>query len=505
MRTIVLFCLLLGLGCGRADDGPAIWDELPAVDADHLVGPYAGRQICPMCQHGYDAGMLVFLRSDVAPADARRLSTLLQAMTAEIADARFRSFVLVTGAKPSAELLEILRGSGSSWHVAHLPATERAQAARDFSLALDQRSHALVFAQRRLLWRFDPESISSSDLQALRAHSGYAMALLKSSYPVAVSAGGPDTPKGLLWAAPAQLSAHIKIAAGAAMRVCLLDAAGKRPRAGALVSLQLREAPARRHWARSDAEGCVEVQGLVVGQQILLELQQALQPAQTTRYTLTADDRQDVQVTARDVEVSAATITGAVTGQERVVGLPCEGCTLVFDGLPQPLRTRARIAPANEPGESLQLSGTVRDGSGAARAGVVIYAYQTDRGGRYPPDRERTGAAANHGRLRGWAVSAADGSYAFDTIRPASYPFRREPQHIHMHVIEPGRCTYYLGDVLFADDPYLKASHRARPHQLRGGSGVVRPQGSAAAGWSARRDISLGANVPGYAGCLGKS
>lgn len=199
--------------------------------------------------------------------------------------------------------------------------------------------------------------------------------------------------------------------------------------------------------------------------------------------------------------MQSALIAGAVTGREGVVGLPCEGCTLVFDGLPMRQSSRARIAPIEEPGERLRLSGTVRDASGLARSGIVVYAYQTDRKGRYPRDRNSKGADAVHGRLRGWAVSAADGSYEFDSIRPASYPFHREPQHIHMHVIEAGRCTYYIGDVLFDDDPYLDGDHRSRPHQLRGGSGVVHPQGSAEAGWSARRDITLGANVPGYADC----
>ena len=120
---------------------------------------------------------------------------------------------------------------------------------------------------------------------------------------------------------------------------------------------------------------------------------------------------------------------------------------------------------------------------------------------RQPPATRSRGAAARHGRLRGWARTDASGRYAFDTIRPGAYPDGDEPQHIHLHVIEPGRCTYYIGDVLFDDDPRLTTQARVAEEHARGGSGVVHPVGSARNGWNATRDITLGSNVPGYAAC----
>ena len=77
------------------------------------------------------------------------------------------------------------------------------------------------------------------------------------------------------------------------------------------------------------------------------------------------------------------------------------------------------------------------------------------------------------------------------------------PQHIHMHVIEPGRCTYYLGDILFTDDPLLTPARRLQERNARGGNGVAR-HGNKLAGLERSRGIStLGLNVPGYRGCTG--
>ena len=132
---------------------------------------------------------------------------------------------------------------------------------------------------------------------------------------------------------------------------------------------------------------------------------------------------------------------------------------------------------------------------------MIVYAYQTDAEGHYPRDPQLNGSAARHGRLRTWVRSDAAGRYELKTIRPASYPGTRIPQHIHLHLIEPGRCTYYIGDVLFADDPLLTPALQAREAAARGGSGIVQPDQNPDGGWHATRDITLGANVPGYEGC----
>lgn len=190
----------------------------------------------------------------------------------------------------------------------------------------------------------------------------------------------------------------------------------------------------------------------------------------------------------------AALVVGTATSSEPILGGPCEGCELVFEGLPDKLSAQARIAPEAEPGEPLILEGTVRTPTGQPASGVIVYAYQTDRGGLYPSANTR------HGRLRAWTRTAADGSYRFDTIRPGAYPEQHIPQHVHMHVIEPGRGTYYIDDVHFDDDPLLTPAIRRNLLSGRGGAGLVVPTKDSSGVWRVRRDIILGENIPGYEG-----
>lgn len=186
-----------------------------------------------------------------------------------------------------------------------------------------------------------------------------------------------------------------------------------------------------------------------------------------------------------------------VSLREPVIGA-CDGCEAVFDGLPLVPGSRARIAPIGEPGEPLTLTGTVTDLRGQPQPGVIVYAYHTDRGGLYPPpDVATAGAARRHGRLRGWARTDGNGGYRFDTIRPGAYPREQMAEHIHMHVIEPGRATYYLDDVVFRDDPKLTARQIRALSGGRGGNSIATPERRDGV-WRVRRDIVLGQNVPGY-------
>ncbi|RDZ27181.1 hypothetical protein [Lysobacter silvisoli] len=193
----------------------------------------------------------------------------------------------------------------------------------------------------------------------------------------------------------------------------------------------------------------------------------------------------------------------AASGQARepVIGLPCEGCEAVFDGLPAQLSSRARIAPKSEPGAPMVVVGRVLDAAGRPRAGVVVYAYQTNSQGVYPQSPSvRDPETRRQGTLRAWVRSDAAGRYAFDTIRPGSYPGEDVPEHIHMHVIEPGCSTYYLDDIMFADDPKLTRKQRDSLVRERGGDGVSTPARKDGV-WYVTRDIHLGRNIPGHRAC----
>lgn len=184
-----------------------------------------------------------------------------------------------------------------------------------------------------------------------------------------------------------------------------------------------------------------------------------------------------------------------------IVGLPCEGCDAALDGMPAQPASSVQLAPPGEPGEPLRLTGIVRDAAQRPRAGVIVYAYQTDHAGIYPAAASAsTESARRHGRLRAWAATDATGAYTFRTIRPGGYPDSDLPQHIHLHVIEPGCATYYIDDVMFSDDPRLTPRVVRELDIGRGGHGIVTPTRHDGV-WQVQRDIVLGRNIDGYRDC----
>lgn len=182
---------------------------------------------------------------------------------------------------------------------------------------------------------------------------------------------------------------------------------------------------------------------------------------------------------------------------ERQVGGGCEDCALMFAGMPSTLSWKTKLAPDDEPGEPLIISGTIykRDGKTPARD-VILYVYQTDNKGLYSPGPQQT-QARRHGHLRGWVKTDAQGRYEFHTIRPASYPNSQNPQHIHPIIKEPGLSLYWIDEFLFDDDPVLTEQEKAR-QEKRGGSGIIKLSKNAEGVWMGKRDIILGLHIPNY-------
>ncbi len=180
----------------------------------------------------------------------------------------------------------------------------------------------------------------------------------------------------------------------------------------------------------------------------------------------------------------------SATAEEPVIGGPCQGCELVFVDIPKQLKSHARVTPIGEKGEPLVLDGIVYNANGKLASGIVIYAYQTDAEGNYRKSN------TNHGKLRGWAITDDKGSYRFETVRPAAYPGREIPQHIHLHVIEPDKGTYYIDDVTFDDDPLLTQEKRTNK-PCRAGCGVSFPKRNNQGVWHVQRNIILGKNIAG--------
>lgn len=177
---------------------------------------------------------------------------------------------------------------------------------------------------------------------------------------------------------------------------------------------------------------------------------------------------------------------------------PCDRCDMIFDALPADMSWRGVLQAHGEP---LEIRGTVRDAAGTPVPNIIVYIHQTDAQGNYP---EAT-STRPHGALRAWARTDALGRYGFNTIRPGAYPRRgdrpSEPAHVHMMVLEPGRCGYYIDDLLFSDDPLISGSRRdSALKSPRGGRGLqiaLRNEQT----WQVERDITLGLNVSNYQRC----
>ena len=124
---------------------------------------------------------------------------------------------------------------------------------------------------------------------------------------------------------------------------------------------------------------------------------------------------------------------------------------------PAQLEQTARIAPESEPGTALVVHGRAFAADGKTPlAGAIVFAYHTDRDGRY----DRPGAPAHSWRLKGWAKTGDDGRFEFRTIRPGPYPRRSEPAHIHLALFTADGKRYHAGEVLFDDDKLVTAAVR---------------------------------------------
>lgn len=182
-----------------------------------------------------------------------------------------------------------------------------------------------------------------------------------------------------------------------------------------------------------------------------------------------------------------------------IVGGPCDGCSGIFEGMPRVLTAQTTIASEFEPGERMEIAGTIYRQDGKTPAtDTILYLYHTDVTGLYTPAPGATGITRRHGHLRGWVKTASNGEYRFLTIKPAPYPNRAIPAHVHPIVKEPDKNEYYLDEYVFDDDPLLTAEERSR-RESRGGSGICRLVKNSDGVWICRRDLILGLNIPNYA------
>lgn len=188
-----------------------------------------------------------------------------------------------------------------------------------------------------------------------------------------------------------------------------------------------------------------------------------------------------------------------INKNSRIVGGGCDGCELMYIGMPKAIPAIDTSPGWKEKGDKLIIAGTVFQPGGKIPApDIIIYYWQTDNDGYYSTKPGMDVRAKRHGHIRGWVRTDEQGKYTIKTIRPAPYPNDVLPAHIHLSVKEPDIVSeYYTDEINFDDDTLLMLHLKKYPPENRGGSGIVkvmRKDGLQFAG----HDIILGLNIPGY-------
>ncbi len=196
--------------------------------------------------------------------------------------------------------------------------------------------------------------------------------------------------------------------------------------------------------------------------------------------------------------LSCATNEGSGDGNERVqrsqvkVGGGCDGCELMYEGMPSSIHSSDTTEGWYEDAQKLKVAGRVlRMDGNTPVPDVILYYWHTDAQGIYAQRHAQD--PREHGSLRGWVKSDAQGRYMIHTLRPAPYPEGGLPAHIHVVVKEPDINEYYIDDLVFDDDPLLKREGL----EERAGSGILRIRFEEEL-QVAEKDVILGLNIPDH-------
>jgi protocatechuate 3,4-dioxygenase beta subunit len=181
-----------------------------------------------------------------------------------------------------------------------------------------------------------------------------------------------------------------------------------------------------------------------------------------------------------------------------LVGEGCDGCELIYAGIPSNINSVDTSSAWQEEGKKMLVQGTVYklDGKSSA-SGIIIYYHHTDNKGFYSPSANQDEKSKRHGHIRGWVKTDRNGNYKIYTIKPAPYPGGTLPAHVHLTIKEPNINEYYIDEINFDDDTILTEEMR-RHRENRGGSGIVKLSKNPDGLLVCTRNIILGKNIPNY-------
>lgn len=133
---------------------------------------------------------------------------------------------------------------------------------------------------------------------------------------------------------------------------------------------------------------------------------------------------------------------------------------------PDNVSSKTVLADKNDEGEPLIISGTVYEKDGKTPASnVLIYAYHTNAKGYYG----RAKIDHPHGKHHGWMLTDNRGHYQFRTIKPAQYPVRDTPAHIHFTLAGVSFKEYWIDDIWFEGDNLITLEIKKKQMTGRGG------------------------------------
>jgi protocatechuate 3,4-dioxygenase beta subunit len=150
--------------------------------------------------------------------------------------------------------------------------------------------------------------------------------------------------------------------------------------------------------------------------------------------------------------------------------------------------TEVRLTAPGEPGRPLRFHGVVLDYAGKPLAEAAVVVHHADAAGLYNPP----GAPTRVPRIRGVAITDAQGRFGFATIWPGAYPDGSQPAHIHLEVAAPAHARRDL-EVWFEGDPKITPALR-RESSRSPTLAIVRPQARSDGTWAFDLDIRLNGN-----------
>lgn len=109
------------------------------------------------------------------------------------------------------------------------------------------------------------------------------------------------------------------------------------------------------------------------------------------------------------------------------------------------------IVTQDEPGKKLIIKGKVLLADGSPVAGARIWVFQTDADGYYKKSGNEQDLGWREARISEVFAAGPEGEFQIHTIRPAGYPDRPSPEHIHFRISTP-QIEEQEHTIFFTDD-----------------------------------------------------